>query len=225
VDSNKRLDELIAQTLYEQEPEEEEDDTDATKDTSDKDVKNKENKDVDKKELSNVDKKDLDDEEGEETDDEEVVAAIKFDDNKEEGGQIKLLNAEKLSSMTSIENILKLFKIDPEKVPEGFKDKMEITINSPLSDFKDDEYKILLMDKIGQISIKRPDFKTTITKKSKGNLGQEVQNQMGGGEEVPGAEGAEEKPAEEVDLSYLPELDTEFARAVKNEFFDRILQR
>lgn len=225
MDSNKRLDELIAQTLYEQEPEEEEDDTDATKDTSDKDVKNKENKDVDKKELSNVDKKDLDDEEGEETDDEEVVAAIKFDDNKEEGGQIKLLNAEKLSSMTSIENILKLFKIDPEKVPEGFKDKMEITINSPLSDFKDDEYKILLMDKIGQISIKRPDFKTTITKKSKGNLGQEVQNQMGGGEEVPGAEGAEEKPAEEVDLSYLPELDTEFARAVKNEFFDRILQR
>jgi hypothetical protein len=223
VDSKQRLDELITQTLYEQDPEEEEDDTD----TSDKDAKNKEkDKDVDKKELSSVDKKDLDDEEGNETDDdEEIVAAIKFDDNKEEGGQIRLLNAEKLSSMTSIENILKLFKIDPENVPQGFKDKMEITINSPLSDFKDDEYKILLMDKIGQISIKRPDFKTTITKKSKGNLGQEVQNQIGGGEEVPGAEGAEEKPAEEVDLSYLPELDTEFARAVKAEFFDRILQR
>ena len=107
MDSNKRLDELIVRTLYEQEPEEEEEAD--TKDTSDKDTKNKDReKDVEKKDLSNVDKKDLDDEEGEETDaDEEVVAAIKFDDNKDEGGQIKLLNVEKLSSMTSIENILK----------------------------------------------------------------------------------------------------------------------
>lgn len=214
---NKRLDELINQTLYEQEPDKDEEEEDTTDtDTKEKSQKEKD-KDVDKKNISKIEKKDLEDDATE-----DVVVAIKFDDNKEEGGQIKLLDAEKLSSMTSIENILKLFDVNPDKVPEGFKDKIEITINSPLSDFKDDEYKIQLMDKIGQISIKRPDFKTTITKKSKGNLEQAVQQAVGGTE---GEEAKEEKPAEQVDLSYLPELDVEFARAIKSEFFDRIIQR
>lgn len=202
----KKLDELLESTLFEQEPE-------------------KDEEDVEKKDIEDIEKKDLGGEDGEDEekpDEEDVVVAIKFDDNAEGGGQIKLIDRKKLSSINSIESILKLFKIDPDKVPAGFKDKIEITINSPLSDFKEEEYIVTLMDKIGQIAVRRSDFKTTITKKSAGggNLGQEVQQSVGAGEEEI------EKPTEkEVDLSYLPELEVEFTKAVKNEFFDRVLGR
>lgn len=222
MDKTKRLDKLLETTLFEQPEEPEQEEPDTTKEKP-KEVEADKDQDVKKKDLADVDKKDLDDEEDEEeANDEDVVVSVKLNDNVEKGGQIKLVNSKKLTGLNSIESILKLFKIDPENVSPDFKDKIELTINSPLQDFKEHEYVLTLMDKIGQLSISRPDFKTTITKKSKGNLQQAVQQGVG---EAP-AEGEEAtKPEEQIDLSYLPELDSEFLRAVKNEFFDRILER
>lgn len=215
----KRLDKLLDNYLFEEPEEEEPEEPISNKDqqlsTVDKE------KDTKEKDLEDVEKNDLGDEE--ETPSGDVVASIKLNNNVEGGGQIKLIEKNKISGLTSIENILSMFKIDPENPAKGFKNKIEITINSPLSDFKEHEYTITLMDKIGQLSISRPDFKTTITKKSTGmggNLGQAVEQGVG---EEP--EEAAEKPEEQVDLSYLPELDSEFLKAVKNEFFDKILER
>jgi len=217
----KRLDKLLDNYLFEQPEEEEpEEEKPAKKDPNLSTVEKE--KDVEEKDIEDVDKDDLDNEEGDETPEGDVVASIKLNNNIEGGGQIKLIDKKKISSLTSIETILSMFKIDPENPAKGFKDKMEITINSPLSDFKEHEYVITLMDKIGQLSISRPDFKTTITKKSTGmggNLGQAVEQGVG----EPGEEA--EKPEEQVDISYLPELDSEFLKAVKNEFFDKILER
>jgi hypothetical protein len=219
----KRLDKLLDNYLFEQPEEEEpEEESPVTKKNPNLSTAEKE-KDVKEKDLEDVDKKDLGDKE--EDDEEEAtkgdtVASIKLNNNIEGGGQIKLIDKNKISSLISIENILTMFKIDAENPAKGFKDKMEITINSPLSDFKEHEYVITLMDKIGQLSISRPDFKTTITKKSTGmggNLGQAVEQGVG--------EEPEEAAKPEVDLSYLPELNSEFLKAVKNEFFDKILER
>jgi hypothetical protein len=222
----KKLDKLLETVLFEQPEEDEQDDqiekpTVSAKGKADKETKkdaNGDDEDLEKKDMKDIDKDDLDQEETPEGAD--IAVSIKINDNVEKGGKIKLIDRKKLTGITSIESILKLFDVDAEKVPEGFKDKMEITINSPLGDFKDQEYIITLMDKIGQLSISRPDFKNTITKKSKGNLEQAVQAGVG---EQPAE--TEQEPEEQIDLSYLPELESEFLRAVKSEFFDRILER
>ena len=181
--NSKRLDELIEHTLFEA-PEDEQDEKPEETEQP-KNVKPKDEKEAKKKSIEQTDKDDLKDEE--EPEDKEVAVSVKMNRGAEGAGQIKLIDYQKLSSLTSIESLLKLFDIDPDKAPPGFKDKMEITINSPLKDFKEEEYNITLMDKIGQIAIRRPDFKTTITKKSTGmgggNLGQAVEQGLpaGGG--------------------------------------------
>jgi len=212
----KRLDKLIENTLYEQpedpdvdKKEEEPEETEAEKE------KEKETKDI-----KDVDKDDLDAEEEDEPEDEEIAASIKLNDNDQKGGDIKLINYKRLGSFNTIESLLKLFDIDTENVPADFKDKIEITINSPATDFKDQEYKIVLMDKSGEISINRPDFKTSIEKQSKVPMEQAVQQAVG----EPGAE-PEQQAQPPIDLSYLPELNSVYRRTIKNEFFDRILEK
>jgi hypothetical protein len=204
----KKLDELLQTYLFEQPEKEDKPETEVEKD-----------KDKETKDIEDVEKQDLDEPEEEEPEEEEIAVSIKYNDNDKRGGQIKLINYKRLSSLNSIESLLGLFDIDPENVAPDFQDKIQITINSPLSDFKEEEYIINLMDKSGEISIYRPDFKTTIEKQSKGNLEQVVQQ----GTAEPGTEAA--KPKKEIDLGYLPELNVVFRRTVKNEFFDRILDK
>jgi hypothetical protein len=124
--------------------------------------------------------------------------------------------------LVNIAAVLKLFNNDPDDVDNDFKDRLELTIKSPLSSFKDEEYTIRIMDKIGEISVNRKGFNKTISKKSNPanntNLQQAVDQQISGEEE----QGQEEPETERIDLSYLPDLDYEFKKIIKNEFFDRI---
>jgi hypothetical protein len=214
----KRLDRLIENTLYEQPEEETPEEEEGDKEPEETGAEKEQEKDT--KDIKDVEKSDLDDEE-EEPEDEEIAVSIKFNDNDEKGGDIKLVSYRRLSAINSIESILKLFDIDPNNIPADFKDKIEITINSPVADFKDEEYKITLRDKSGEVSVYRPDFKTSIEKQSKTPLGQAVQQAVG----EPGAEAPAPPEKPPIDLSYLPELETVFRRTVKNEFFDRILDK
>jgi len=215
----KRLDRLIEDTLYEQPEEPDLDDEDEEPDETEAEK----DKDKETKNIKDVDKEDLDAEEEDEPEDEEIAASIKLNDNDQKGGGIKLISYRRLGSLNTIESLLQLFDIDPENVAADFKDRIEITVNSPVSDFKDQEYKITLMDKSGEISISRPDFKTSIEKQSTVPMGQAVQQAVG----EPGAEPAEpEQQAQPaIDLGYLPELNTVYRRTIKNEFFDRILEK
>lgn len=217
----KRLDKLIEGTLYEQ-PEEPDLDDEEEKDKEPDDTESEREKEKDTKDIKDVEKDDLDDEE-EEPEDKEIAASVKLNDNDQQGGGIKLISYQRLGSLTTIESLLELFDIDSENVGPEFKKRLELTINSPVSDFKDHEYKISLMDKAGEISINRPDFKTSIEKQSTVPMGQAVQQAVG----EPGVEqGQPEQPEQPaIDLSYLPELNTVYRRTIKNEFFDRILEK
>ena len=214
----KRLDRLIEGNLYEQPEDADADLDDENDEPSDTEAEREQEKDT--KDIKDVDKDDLDDED-EEPEDEEVAASIKFNNNDQKGGDIKLISYGRLGSLNSIESILELFDIDPDNVAEDFKNRIELTINSPLSDFKDQEYKITLADHTGEISINRPDFKTSIEKQSTTPMGQAVQQAVG----EPGAEQAPQPAEKGIDLGYLPELNTVFRRTIKNEFFDRILEK
>lgn len=218
----KRLDKLIESSLNEQEPGTAEPIVDQPKKKAKGDETEAEkDKDTETKDIKDVEKQDLDEPEEEEPEEEEIAVSVKYNDNDQKGGQIKLISYKRLNSLNSIESTLKLFNIDPDKVAPDFKDKIEITINSPVPDFKEEEYIITLMDKSGEISIYRSDFKTTIEKQSTGNLEQAVQQNIGGGEQPE-----TEVPAETgIDLSYLPELNNVFRKTIKNEFFDRILDK
>lgn len=213
---NKQLDKVLTNTLYE----EPEDISTDDKEDSDKNTEVEKDQEKKTKNIKDVDKEDLEDKEVD-PDNEEVAVSIKLNDNDDAGGSIKLISYKRLGAMNSIESLLKLFDIDPEKVSSTFKDRLEITINSPISDFKDQEYKISLMDKTGEISINRPDFKTSIEKHSTVPMGQAVQQSVG----EPGIEQTTEPEEESIDLGYLPELNLVFRRTIKNEFFDRILEK
>ena len=214
----KDIEKLLKKALYEQDEEELE--KPAKKDPVDDDDDDEE--ELEKKDISNIEKGDLEDEEERDSldDEEEPVLSVNINKMPDKGGQIKLVKWGGLESFGSIESILKLFNLDSEKLQQGFEDRIIITIKSPLQDFKEEEYKITLMDKIGEISINRPDFVDTITKKS---TGQGMNMQQAIGAEETGE--VEEKPAEEIDLSYLPELNTVFLKTIKGQFFDRILEK
>lgn len=213
----KRLDKLIENTLYEQPEDLDVENKDKEPEETETEVEKEKEKET--KDIKDIDKDDLDAEE-DEPEDEEVAASVKLNDNDQKGGDIKLINYKRLGSLNTIESLLKLFDIDTENVPADFKDRIELTINSPATDFKDQEYKITLMDKSGEISINRPDFKTSIEKQSKVSMGQAVQQAVG----EPGAE-SEQQAQPPIDLSYLPELNSVYRRTIKNEFFDRILEK
>lgn len=217
----KRLDKLIERTLYE--APEEPDLDDEEKDKEPEETEAEKDKEKDTKNIKDVDQDDLDDEDADEPEDEEIAASVKLNDNDQEGGGIKLISYRRLGAFNTIESLLDLFDIDTEAVPKDFKDRIELTINSPVSDFKDQEYKIVLMDKAGEISINRPDFKTSIEKQSTVPMQQAVQQSVG----EPGTETAEPEQPEQpaIDLGYLPELNTVYRRTIKNEFFDRILEK
>lgn len=210
----KRLDKLLDITLNEA-PDDDQDIEDEPEETEAEKEKEAETKD-----LKDMDDDDLEATDDEEPEDEEIAASIKLNNNDQKGGDIKLISYGRLSSLNTIESLLELFDIDPNNVADIFKNRLELTINSPVSDFKDQEYKISLMDKAGEISINRPDFKTSIEKQSTSQMGQAVQQAVG----EPGAE-PEQQAQPPVDLNYLPELNIVFRRTIKNEFFDRILEK
>lgn len=161
----------------------------------------KKNKEVPKRSNSEKNKEELDMSNSEkEEEDDGVVVSVKLNDNTKGGsGQIKLLGLKKLGGINKIEDLIKLFDINPDNIKNVFKDRMEITIMSPLKEFKDDVYIIRLMHGIGELYIKKGDkINNTITKYGKGTT-------------------------EEVDLSYLDDLNLEFKQAVKNGLFDRII--
>jgi len=227
-----RVDKVLERNLNEQDPFPEEiDDEEDEEQKKGKQEKSKQEKEKEKeqKDISDVDKTDMEDDEDSETvEDEEVAVSITMNADAASGGQIKLVPFKKLSSLVSIESILRLFNIDPENIDEGFKDRLEISIKSPITDFKDEEYIIRLMDMIGEISIQKEGFSKTLTKKSapNTNLQQAVTQQIG----TPGEEGSAEigseeetKPEKAINLDYLPDLNYDFKKSVKNEFFDRIL--
>ena len=215
-----RVDKVLKSNLNEEELESEpEIDTNNRKDKKTQIEKEKE---VEKKDIKDVEKDDLDDEEYDSVDRSEVAASAILNADASSGGTIKLIPFQKLSSIISIESLLKLFNINPDNVESGFQDKLEITIRSPLADFKEEKYIIRLMDAIGEIYIHRGDLDYTITKKSTGattSLQQAVDQQIN--TEEPSEE--ENQEEESIDLSYLPELNFAFKKSVKDEFFNRIL--
>lgn len=215
-----KLSRVFKSNLYEEEDLDDlEDNEEDIEDESDDDTEDtKKDKDVKNKEIKDIDKSDLEDEEN--VKDEDVAVSLKLNDNVEQGGQIKLVSFKRLSTLVNIEGLLSYFDINPENVSSIFKDAMLITIQSPLNDFKNEQYIIKLMDGIGEIIIHRQDFNNTITKMGTGAtipMDQAVQQQTGDEETA--------EVAKPIDLSYLPALNFEFKRSVKNEFFDRILAR
>jgi len=195
------------------------------------------------KDISDLDKDDMDDEEAR-PDEEDVAVSITMNDNVDKGGQIRFVNFTKLATLTSIEACLKLFKIDPDNVDKAFDDMLQLTFRSPIKDFSEEEYEVKLMDMLGEITVHRPDYNTTITKKSVDitppeepttDLNQTVQNNVAGQQENPEAGENNENPPEEqppvknteeggINLDYLNELDDVFRKVVYNEFFNRILR-
>lgn len=208
------MDRAIKRYLFEQDDEDPDQQEDDTKDDQTANTAAEKEQELKSKDLDDVDKDDLEDDEVEEGD---VAVSIALNDNMQGGGKIKLVSFRQLPSLTTIESILKLFDLDPNKVPPNFKDMLELTIKSPLADFTNQIYEIRLMDGYGELSINRPDFSKTINKTAPGaNMQQAVQNQMGG-------EG--EQPEQQINLGYLPALNYEFRQTVKNEFFNRILAK
>lgn len=211
-----RIDRVLEGNLNEQDVDPDEENKEEKEPKKSKYEKDKE---TERKDIEDVDKDDLEDEEKSDTiEDEEVAVAIT---KNAMNNEIKLISFKRLSSLVSIESILKLFNINPNKVESGFEEKMEISIKSPLPDFSDQEYKIRLMDKIGEISIKKEGFNQTLTKKSPATttLQQAVTQQVG---DETAAEKESEK-TETVNLDYLPDLNYDFKKSIKNEFFDRII--
>jgi len=211
----RQLDKILTNTLYEEEPDTEEDD-----DQEDQDTQLDKDKEKETKNIKDVEKDDLEDDDDQPIDD-EIAASIKLNDNDQKGGSIKLISYKRLESMNSIESLLALFDIDPENVSSTFKNRLELTINSPVSGFKDETYKISLMDKTGEISINRPNLKTTIEKHSTTQMGQAVQQSVG----EPGVDQQEPAEQESINLEYLPDLNLVYRRTIKSEFFDRILNK
>lgn len=209
---NYSLIDLLEHNLYEKElPDDEqekpaEDEPDS--ETTEKDQERK------TKDIEDIEKDDL--EYDEEFSEKEVAASIKLNDNsKEGGGQIKLVDFKELSTLGSIEKILGLFKIDPKKDRGQFKDQIEISISSPIADFKSEQYVIRLMDGIGEISVyKEGGYSNTITKTGSGETMAAATDQNLSGEEE-----------QEIDLSYMKALNFEFRQAVKNEYFSRVIAR
>lgn len=177
-------------------------------------------KDVEEKDIEDVEKDDLDDEENE-IEDEEVAVSITMNAKSDGGGKIKLVPFKNLTNLMTIENILSLFKIDPSQSDKDFENKIELTIRSPLTDFKDEKYVIRLMNGTGEITVNKSNLNQTFSKKSKAlntNLQQAINQQVG-------QDQTQQEPEEEknkVDLSYLPDLNYDFQKSVKREFFDRI---
>lgn len=218
----KRLDKLLESTLFEQ-PEDNTEDSEEDSEEDDEE-KTKSEKDTERKtkEIKDIDKEDVEDEEDDEaTGDEEIAVSVKLNDNDRTGGDIKLINFKRLNTFNTIESLLEIFDINPDEVAGDFKNKIEISIKSPVADFKDEEYKVILRDRSGEIVINRPDLKTSIEKQSKTPMGQAVQQATA----EPGVE-AETQPIEseaQADLSYLAELNPVFTKTIKSEFFDRLL--
>lgn len=219
--NKKRLDKLLESTLFEQ-PEDDIEDSE-----EDKEEKTKSEKDTERKtkEIKDIDKEDVEDDndDDEATEDEEIAVSVKLNDNDRAGGDIKLINFKRLNTFNTIESLLEIFDIDPDEIAGDFKNKIEISIKSPVDDFKDEEYKIILRDRSGEIAIDRPNLKTSIEKQSKTPMGQAVQQATA----EPGVE-TEIQPAEseaQADLSYLAELNPVFTKTIKSEFFDRILRK
>lgn len=209
------MSEAIDIYLFEQEPEgqeEEPEEQETNQQTSDVAQKDK---DRETKELDDIEKDDLDYDD--EFEDGDVAISVKLNDNVQKGGEIKLVSFQRLSTINKIEDLLKLFNIDQNKVADAFENQLELTIQSPLSDFENEKYIVRLMDGSGEISIQRDDFNKTISKSGTGgaNLGTATQQQLGG----------EEEQERQIDLTYLPALNFEFKEAVGDEFFSRILAK
>lgn len=216
------LRDLIARGLYEQEgdtpPENQESDAAPEPEDQDSEVTQKE-KERKRKDLSDIDKDDL--EYDDEFEDGDVAISLKLNDNnKRGGGQIKMVTFKRLSTITAIEDMLKLFNIQPDRIEGVFENQLEITISSPLNDFKDEQYIVRLMDGAGELAIYKESFDHTITKHGVGaptTMATAAQQGLDGQEA--------EQPEKPIDLSYLPALNYEFQQAVKDEYFNRILAK
>lgn len=215
------LRDLIARGLNEQEDESSaEKEASPEPDSQDSEITQKD-KDRKNKDLNDIDKDDL--EYDDEFEDEDVAASFKLNDNtKKGGGQIKMVTFKRLSTISSIEDILKVFDIQPDNIEGVFENQLEITIGSPLNDFKDEQYVVRLMDGAGELSIYRKNFDHTITKQGTGT----PTNMASAAQQGLGDEGEETQQTEKpIDLSYLTALNYEFQQAVKNEYFSRILAK
>lgn len=214
------MDRAIKRYLFEQDDEELDQADDKSKDGQTGDTASEKDQELKNKDLGDVDKDDLEDDDIEEGD---VAISVTLNDNLKGGGKIKLVSFRQLPSLTTVEALLRLFDIDPEKTPPSFKDMLEITIRSPLADFVNQTYEIRLMDGYGELSINRPDFNKTISKTAPGaNMQQAVQAQTSPeGSEQP----AQPEQQQQINLGYLSALNYEFRQSVKNEFFNRILAK
>lgn len=216
--SRRSLIGLISKNLYEQDEQDDQDDNLNPQDDQENQVSQKE-KEKQSKNISDIDKDDL--EQDDEFDESDVAVSLKLNDNtKTGGGKIKLVTFKRLTTLTKIEDILELLNVPTQNIQGVFEDQLEITIGSPLSDFKDQQYIVRLMDGAGEIAIYRGEgFNSTITKHGTGSPSSDL-----GSAAQQGLEG-EETPEKQIDLSYLPALNYEFQQAVKDEFFNRILAK
>jgi hypothetical protein len=167
------------------------------------------------KDIGDIERDDMVDEKPDEG---ETVVSINLN------GKIKFLDAREISDIFNVESILQLYKIDdPSNIDEKYGKKIEITMNSPLSDYRDYKYTIKLMEAIGEIQVFRPGFSQAFQAKAP------LQNMAGAAQQQlqPGAQGAETGVEEKRGLNisgYIDELNGLFATLVKQEFIDRILK-
>lgn len=171
-------------------------------------------KDREEKELEDIDKDDMEDDE--KPDKGETVISANLN------GKIKFFDSEEASDIFNIESLLTLYKIDdPANIDKKYGKKIEITIKSPLSDYRDYKYVVKLMEAIGEIQVFRPGFNQTFQAKAP------LQNMAGAAQQQlePGA--AEAPKVEEPEglniTGYLDELNRLFQNLIKKEFLDRIL--
>jgi hypothetical protein len=172
-------------------------------------------KDREEKELGDIDKDDMEDDE--KPDKGETVISSNLN------GKIKFLDAEEASDIFNIESILTLYKIeDPSNIDPRYGKKIEITLKSPLSDYRDYKYVVKLMEAIGEVQVFRPGFNQTFQAKAP------LQTMAGAAQQQlePGATEAPQEVEQPQGLNitgYLDELNRLFQNLVKKEFFDRIL--
>ena len=172
-------------------------------------------KDREEKELGDIDKDDMEDDE--KPDKGETVISSNLN------GKIKFFDAEEASDIFNIESVLSLYKIeDPANIDPRYGKKIEITLKSPLSDYRDYKYVVKLMEAIGEIQVFRPGFNQTFQAKAP------LQTMAGAAQQqlAPGAEGAPPEVEQPQGLNiagYLDELNRLFQKLIKQEFIDRIL--
>jgi hypothetical protein len=180
-----------------------------------KDTKKDKDDEIDNKNIGDVEKSDLEKDEIEKG---ETVVSVNL--NK----KIKYFDIDEVNEFYDVNAILLCYGIeDISNIPVKFGKKITIKIQSPLEAFKDQKYNIILLDKVGELQINKPDFYKTFPVKSNinQNMEQATQTQLKVGKE------SEEKQEEKgIDISsYIEQLNKYFQQMVKNEFLDRIVSK